>query len=80
MTPAAVCTAKDADGNGKSSGTIDTILFTDGLKRVIQTKKDAAVLETASVPTDRMIVSGQVLFDAFGRTVSRPPVRRARLG
>src|SRR6185295_14056598 len=35
---------KDADGNGKSSGTIDTILFTDGLKRVIQTKKDAAVL------------------------------------
>ena len=44
---------RDADGNGKSSGTIDTILLTDGLKRVIQTKKDAAVLETASARPTR---------------------------
>jgi RHS repeat-associated protein len=62
---------KDADGNTKSSGTIDTILFTDGLKRIVQTKKDATVLENAAVPLDRMIVSGQVIFDAFGRTVQQ---------
>src|SRR6266702_3712256 len=52
--------------------TIDTILFTDGLKRVIQTKKDAAVLETgATMPQNKMTVSGQVTFDAFGRTVAQ---------
>jgi len=34
----------DADGHTKDSGTIDTVLFTDGLKRVIQTKKDASVI------------------------------------
>jgi RHS repeat-associated protein len=62
---------KDADGGYKNSGTIDTILFTDGLKRVIQTKKDASVLENASAPQDRMIVSGQVSFDAFGRTIAQ---------
>jgi hypothetical protein len=62
---------KDADGNYKNTGTIDTILLVDGLKRVIQTKKDAAVLDTGSAPQDRMIVSGQVTFDAFGRTVAQ---------
>jgi len=63
---------KDADGNPKSSGTIDTILFTDGLKRVVQTKKDATVLEgNATAAVDKMIVSGQVSFDAFGRTVTQ---------
>src|SRR5262249_47227126 len=34
---------KDADRVLKGSGTIDTVLFSDGLKRVIQTKKDATV-------------------------------------
>ena len=63
---------KDADGNPKSSQTIDTILFTDGLKRVIQTKKDATVLEgNANAAQDKMTVSGQVTFDAFGRTVAQ---------
>jgi RHS repeat-associated protein len=63
---------KDAGGNTKASETIDTILFTDGLKRVIQTKKDATVLEgNASAGQDKMIVSGQVRFDAFGRTVEQ---------
>jgi hypothetical protein len=48
---------KDAGGNTKASETIDTILFTDGLKRVIQTKKDATVLEgNASAGQDKMIV------------------------
>src|SRR5712692_5533264 len=63
---------KDADGNYKASGTIDTILFTDGLKRVIQTKKDATVLDQGSTSAvDKVIVSGQVTFDAFGRTVAQ---------
>ena len=63
---------KDAEGNYKASGTIDTVLFTDGLKRVIQTKKDAAVLETgATMSVDKMVVSGEVIFDAFGRTIAQ---------
>jgi len=71
---------KDADGATKNTGTIDTILFTDGLKRVIQTKKDATVLEgTATVGVDEMTVSGQVTFDAFGRTVEqRYPTTEAK--
>lgn len=48
------------------------MLFTDGLKRVLQTKKDGAV-DTAGNGTasDVMIVSGRVLLDAFGRTVAQ---------
>jgi len=70
---------KDAEGRPKPD-TIDTILFTDGLKRVIQTKKDATVLEgNASTAQDKMIVSGQVSFDAFGRTVEqRYPTTEAK--
>jgi RHS repeat-associated protein len=63
---------KDADGALKSSGTIDTVLFTDGLKRVIQIKKDDAVHATPDgTPQDVMTVSGQVAFDAFGQTVAQ---------
>jgi RHS repeat-associated protein len=63
---------KDADGAYKSTGTIDTILLIDGLKRVIQTKKDATVLEgNANAAQDKMIVSGQVSYDALGRTVTQ---------
>src|SRR5262249_11428396 len=63
---------KDADGNLKTSGTIDTITFVDGLKRVIQTKKDDAVhVSPDTTATDVMVVSGQVVFDAFGRTTAK---------
>jgi len=63
---------KDADKVLKSSGTIDTILFTDGLKRVIQTKKDDALhMGPDSTPLEVMTVSGQVSFDAFGRTAAQ---------
>ena len=71
LVPNAITRHVDKNAEGQVKGTIDTILFTDGLKRVIQTKKDATVLENAAAPQDRMIVSGQVLFDAFGRTVSQ---------
>jgi len=50
--------------------TIDTVLFTDGLKRVIQTKKDATLHTGAdSGAMDGMTVSGRVIFDGMGRTV-----------
>lgn len=51
---------------------LETVLFTDGLKRVLQTKKDGAV-DTGGTgsASDVMIVSGRVLFDAFGRTVAQ---------
>jgi YD repeat-containing protein len=51
---------------------IETALFTDGLKRVVQTKKDAAVSPQAgTAPIDVMAVSGRVTFDPFGRTVQQ---------
>jgi len=61
----------DAGGNTKASGTIDTILFTDGLKRVLQTKKDASVLEGTTTAQDVMIVSRRVVFDEVGRTIKQ---------
>ncbi len=63
---------KDASGTLMPSGTIDTILFTDGLKRVLQTKKDAAIhVSPDTTPVNSMVVSGRVLFDHVGRTVSQ---------
>ncbi len=63
---------KDAAGAYKPTGTIDTLLFIDGLKRVLQTKKDATVVEEGtSGAVDKMTVSGQVVFDAFGRTTAQ---------
>lgn len=51
---------------------LETVLFTDGLKRVLQTKKDGAVdADGDGTANDVMIVSGRVLFDAFGRTVAQ---------
>lgn len=48
---------------------IETVLFTDGLKRVIQTKKDATVFQGKSSPAaDVMVVSGCVAFDHMSRT------------
>jgi hypothetical protein len=52
--------------------TIDTLLFTDGLKRVVQTKKDASIFTgDGSRPQDSMIVSGRVAFDHVGRTIAQ---------
>jgi RHS repeat-associated protein len=51
--------------------TIDTVTFIDGLKRVIQTKKSAAVFTgVTSAAQDVMQVSGHVTFDPFGRAVA----------
>ena len=43
---------------------IDTVLFTDGIKRVLQTKKRSSVNGQTM-----MIVSGRTVFDGLGRTV-----------
>lgn len=60
------------DSFRSATDTIDTVLFVDGLKRVIQTKKDATVFAGPdSVPQDVMIVSGRVTFDFVGRTVEQ---------
>jgi RHS repeat-associated protein len=54
------------------SDPIETALFTDGLKRVVQTKKDGAVSPVSgTTASDVMVVSGRVIFDAFGRTVEQ---------
>ncbi len=48
---------------------IETYTFTDGLTRVLQIKKDGAIFTASGQPDEeRMIVSGRVQFDAFGRT------------
>lgn len=51
--------------------TIDTVTFTDGLGRTVQTKKDATVSTGPdSAPADVMTVSGQNVFDFAGRVTS----------
>ena len=53
-----------------ATDTIDTALFIDGLKRIVQTKKDATVhTGAASAAVDVMTVSGRATFDFLGRTV-----------
>lgn len=48
---------------------LETAIFVDGLGRVLQTKKDGAIYQgEGKIDTEMMIVSGRVLFDAFGRT------------
>jgi len=51
---------------------IETVLFTDGLKRVLQTKKDATIhtgIETAAQAV--MTVSGHVSYDFIGRGIEQ---------
>ncbi|MFJ7958180.1 SpvB/TcaC N-terminal domain-containing protein [Streptomyces sp. NPDC096319] len=60
----------DRAATGLRDDTIDTVTFSDGLKRVVQSKKDASVSAGPGVsPTDVMTVSGRLKFDALGRTV-----------
>jgi RHS repeat-associated protein len=53
-----------------ATDTIDTVLFIDGLKRILQTKKDVTIhTGAAGDAQDVMSVSGRVTFDFVGRTV-----------
>ncbi len=57
---------RDASG----ADTINTVVFVDGLKRVLQTKRDATVHSGPdSAAQDVMIVSGRLTLDLLGRTV-----------
>jgi len=61
------------DSYRSDSDTIDTVLFIDGLKRVVQTKKDATIHRDQDVQPwtlDVMTVSGHVEFDFMGRTIA----------
>jgi len=66
---------RTANSGGQTSyqpNPIDTVLFTDGTKRVLQTKKDASVAATpGTAPQDMMIVSGRVAMDALGRAIAQ---------
>lgn len=65
--PHAVTRHLDRDATGAvKDDTIDTVTFTDGVGRVVQTKKDATV-----GGKDVMTVSGRLVFDALGRTVEQ---------
>ncbi|MFI8962769.1 SpvB/TcaC N-terminal domain-containing protein [Streptomyces sp. NPDC053493] len=60
----------DRTATAVRADTIDTITFTDGLKRVLQTKKDASVAATpGAAPAQVMTVSGRLKFDALGHAV-----------
>ncbi len=53
-----------------NNGEIVTITFMDGLQRPVQVKKTGSLFVDKNQPDQPvMIVSGRVIFDAFGRTV-----------
>lgn len=55
-----------------SADPIETVLFVDGLKRALQTKKDAAIhMGENGQAQDNMIVSGLVMYDFLGRSVAQ---------
>ncbi|MFJ7416102.1 SpvB/TcaC N-terminal domain-containing protein [Streptomyces sp. NPDC098077] len=62
----------DRAASGVRDDTIDTVTFSDGLKRVLQTKKDASVSASpGATPAQVMTVSGRLKFDSFGRAVEK---------
>ncbi len=58
---------------------INTVTLMDGMGRAIQVKKQVSLFTGKSQPDDlRMVVSGRVYFDAFGRTIqNRYPITEA---
>ncbi|MFK3979614.1 SpvB/TcaC N-terminal domain-containing protein [Micromonospora sp. NPDC050397] len=62
---------RNSDGSIKTDS-IDTITFTDGLARVTQVKKDAAVSTGPDIPVANvMTVSGRTVYDFLGRAVEQ---------
>ncbi|WP_449480079.1 SpvB/TcaC N-terminal domain-containing protein [Streptomyces avidinii] len=70
----------DRTATGVRADTIDTVTFTDGFKRVLQTKKDASVAASPGAsPAQVMTVSGRLRFDFMGRAVEKYyPVTEAK--
>ncbi len=62
---------------------IETALFIDGLGRVLQTKKDGAIFKEAEANDEEvMLVSGKVIYDAYGRAIESyyPVIDRGAIG
>jgi RHS repeat-associated protein len=78
--PYALTQHVDRDAGGAARDPIETLLFTDGIKRVVQTKKDIALHTGAGrAPIDSMSVSGRVVFDFAGRAIEQYyPVSEAK--
>jgi RHS repeat-associated protein len=71
-TPWALTRHYDPYRSADGTDTLDTVLFTDGFKRVLQTKKDGTIFTgPTSAAQDVMLVSGRVNFDFAGRTVKQ---------
>jgi len=70
--PYAITYNRDQTAFGYDNSPIEIITFTDGLGRIIQTKKDAAVAESNFTQFDNdMVVSGRVFFDNIGNVLSQ---------
>ncbi len=68
----AVTVNKAISAKGTSPINIKTVTYADGLKRIIQTKKDADVYDvTTGQPAYGMTISGLVAFDELGRVTSQ---------
>jgi RHS repeat-associated protein len=59
------------DFQSTSGDTIDTVAFADGLGRIIQTKKEAEVLQADGTTVRGYNVSGKVVFDGNGRVMAQ---------
>lgn len=70
--PFALTKHVDKDATGALKDPIETLLFIDGLKRVLQTKKDASIHGAQTrLPVSAMIVSGRLTIDHAGRTIEQ---------
>jgi RHS repeat-associated protein len=70
--PYALTQHVDKDAAGTLKDPIETLLYTDGLKRVLQTKKDASIHNGPdSTLANSMVVSGRVTFDFIGRAIEQ---------
>ncbi|MGX7826194.1 SpvB/TcaC N-terminal domain-containing protein [Actinokineospora sp. 24-640] len=70
VVPYAVTRHADRTAAGPVEDTMDTVLYVDGLKRTVQTKKDATVVPTPGAdPQQVMTVSGRTVFDFVGRGI-----------
>lgn len=69
--PYAITRHVDRTAGGVRDDTMDTVLFIDGLKRTVQTKKDASVVTAPGQdPQQVMTVSGRTVYDFVGRGVA----------
>jgi RHS repeat-associated protein len=80
VVPYAVTRHVDRAAAGVRADTMDTVLFVDGLKRTLQTKKDASVVTVPGQdPQQGMTVSGRTVYDFVGRGVEHYyPVTEAK--